>query len=414
MDPRLLTPGSLALVGSAVVADKNLFVLTQAKEKADELGFLLCSLEGCGISALGPLKAELQSQIDFYKFLKTRSQQISADLGYFSVLPLEVIVDILSFLDHRGLSHVFATCKFFSELGFDDRIWQNLYNRQLAQLEELKDLSISRPPGKTWQWLCKCRLNVWKPEDNKEGPGTFLCKAADGPKHDSRFYGDWKDNKKHGYGVNYWNSNSLYFGGWEDDMRQGEGTRIWSNGNKYSGEYHKHKRHGVGEFTFSNGSVFKGRFEENKFIEGTYTWPNGRVYDGEWNNIYRHGFGKYRWPDGRSYVGHWKDDKRHGVGKYCWSDGDYYNGEFVDGKRCGKGELVCANGDVYEQEWDEQKFQEFHKGIEPVDSEEEYVMPKNRKRKGGENGLDSGAFDPAMKHAKLQADDDNMEAAPME
>jgi len=121
--------------------------------------------------------------------------------------------------------------------------------------------------------------------------------------------------------------------------------------------------------------------------------------------VFRHGFGKYKWPDGRSYTGYWHNDKRHGMGKYYWSDGDFYEGEFIEGKRCGKGVLVCTNGDVYAQEWDEQKFQEFHKGIEPINSDEEWVMPKSNKRKSSDE-----LANPAFKFPKLQPDDPSDDA----
>lgn len=56
------------------------------------------------------------------------------------------------------------------------------------------------------------------------------------------------------------------------------------------------------------------------------------------------------------------------AGTYTWADGDKYTGFFVDGRRVGKGVLYRANGEIYDQEWKEEKFEEFNKGI-PDDNE---------------------------------------------
>jgi len=167
-----------------------------------------------------------------------------------------------------------------------------------------------------------------------------------------------------------------------------------------TGEYQNHKRHGTGEFTFSNGSVFTGTFEDNKFIKGTYTWPNGRVYNGEWNNIFRHGKGSYWWPDGRTYVGDWRNDKRHGAGVYSWPDGDAFEGKFHEGRRFGQGILRLASGDVFEQEWSEEKFEEFNKGIEPMfDSNGAQQPTACRKRKKPDEPESNG---PSKRFRKMR------------
>lgn len=327
------------------------------------------------LSSLKSFKAELESLSSFYDFLtKTKTIILSPDLGYFCVLPPEIIWQIVSYLDHVQLCRIIMVCKYFKELGDDDSIWCNLCDK--LQLNTKAELAYM-PSNKTWRWLCQSKLRVFKEGEKKEGVGMYIwpCKVnglQGQNKHVNKYCGEWKDNFREGFGTYYWCNGSLYAGEWKQDKREGSGTRTWPNGNKYVGEYKTHKRHGTGEFTFSNGSIFKGTFDENRFIKGTYTWPNGRIYDGDWNNIFRHGHGKYWWPDGRTYIGDWKNDKRHGKGTYSWPDGDKFEGAFHEGKRWGKGVFTRGStGERINQSWREEKFEEFNKGVPGLENEGE-------------------------------------------
>lgn len=289
-------------------------------------------LKWASLSTMDPFRTEMRNLYEFYGFiLNTQTPLQTPDLGYFSILPAEVIMNIFSHLDFRSLCRIIQVCKEFKQVGEDESIWHQICVHQNYPLNE-------KPAARTWKWLCQVKEFTFHEKEPKECPGTFWWPCSDDSEKKNRYSGDWFGNKRHGYGA-----------------------RIWPNGNKYVGEYKTHKRHGYGEFTFSNGSVFKGRFEDNRFAYGTYTWPNGRIYTGEWNNVHRHGKGSYSWPDGRTYVGHWKSDKRHGHGVYTWPDGDTFEGDFVEGRRVGKGVLRLANGEMYEQSWEEDKFEEFKK-----------------------------------------------------
>jgi len=331
------------------------------------------------------LTQEVDSLHDYYAFLLTTQTTVfSTHLGYFSVLPMEVLMLIFGYLDVNGMCKMTCVCKQFSVIGEDEGLWRKLAHRFLdtQQIEH-------KPTKRSWRWLVRATLRIFKEGEVKDEPGTYVWVLNPSQTEDgrtladtSRYSGDWKENKRHGFGTYYWSNGSLYTGEWFDDKREGFGTRVWPNKNRYTGEYQNHKRHGTGEFTFSNGSVFTGTFEDNKFIKGTYTWPNGRVYNGEWNNIFRHGKGSYWWPDGRTYVGDWRNDKRHGTGVYSWPDGDSFEGKFHEGRRLGHGVLKLAAGEVFDQEWNEEKFEEFNKGIEPmVDSSGLQQPTVCRKRK---------------------------------
>jgi len=90
-------------------------------------------------------------------------------------------------------------------------------------------------------------------------------------------------------------------------------------------------------------------------------------------------------------VGDWQDDKRHGLGIYSWPDGDIFEGNFDIGKRYGRGVLTLANGEVYDQEWNEEKFEEFNKGLEPTIDSKGMTQPAScRKRKAGDFDQNNG------------------------
>eukprot|EP01118_Nematostelium_gracile_P014162 TRINITY_DN5467_c0_g1_i1.p1 TRINITY_DN5467_c0_g1~~TRINITY_DN5467_c0_g1_i1.p1 ORF type:complete len:452 (+),score=93.52 TRINITY_DN5467_c0_g1_i1:185-1357(+) len=334
---------------------------TNMERALQDLSIIEKNLDWLQPRSLVALKHELQSTIEFYSFfMNARSNTDTPDLGYFSVVPKEVLLLIFSYLGIPGLLSASCVCKPFYEYSQDEYLWKTLA-KSLLDEHQIEN----KPMARTWRWLCVSLFRTFKEGAFKDGPGVyrFPNQVANGGQ-ESRYSGDWKDDKRHGYGTFTWANGSLYIGEWVEDKREGFGTRIWPNKNRYTGQYKNHKRHGKGEFTFSNGSVFTGTFEDNKFIKGTYTWPNGRVYDGEWDNIFRHGKGSYWWPDGRTYEGEWKNDKRHGNGTYKWPDGDVFEGKFIDGKRSGRGTLRVKNGDVYDQEWNEEKFEEYNKGLE--------------------------------------------------
>lgn len=77
---------------------------------------------------------------------------------------------------------------------------------------------------------------------------------------------------------------------------------------------------------------------------------------------------------------------------YTWPDGDIFDGEFIEGKRSGKGFLKRSNGEIYSQTWNEDKFDEFNKGMELKTSK--LIKPAdpelvNKKRSAEEAEVDS-------------------------
>ena len=104
-----------------------------------------------------------------------------------------------------------------------------------------------------------------------------------------------------------WTSSSRYIGDWRDNCKEGFGIQFYKNGDKYEGMWAVDKRHG----------------------QGTY-WRN----EG----------GKLR----REYTGDWFEDRMHGRGTFFYKNGDRYDGYWVNGLPQGEGRMIYANENIYE------------------------------------------------------------------
>lgn len=127
----------------------------------------------------------------------------------------------------------------------------------------------------------------------------------------SKYAGEWKDGKKHGYGTFTTPAGGTYVGEWKNDKMQGHGTLTTPEGSEYVGEFEDNKMHG----------------------QGIHTWPNGWKYVGEFKDGMMHGQGTLTMPDGEKYMGEFKDNKKYGQRKKITSDGSKYAGEQKNGKQ---------------------------------------------------------------------------------
>ena len=116
----------------------------------------------------------------------------------------------------------------------------------------------------------------------------------------------------------------------------------------YEGEWKQGKRHGYGIFNFKNGSKYKGYWKNGKISgKGTMIFNSNSRYEGEWINSYMHGFGILKINENFIYSGMWKNGKLHGGATVQYPNGDFYDGMWKMGKRNGKGKYIWANGDKY-------------------------------------------------------------------
>ncbi|XP_071477064.1 junctophilin-2-like [Diadema antillarum] len=58
----------------------------------------------------------------------------------------------------------------------------------------------------------------------------------------------------------------VYMGEWKQDKRAGYGTSQRSDGYQYAGEWHNNKRHGYGCLTYPNGHKEEGKWKQNMLV----------------------------------------------------------------------------------------------------------------------------------------------------
>jgi hypothetical protein len=149
------------------------------------------------------------------------------------------------------------------------------------------------------------------------------------------YQGEWKDNKKEGYGIQQYATGDKYEGQWCQGRRHGEGV-LWSPSGKnimrkvYTGGWVNDKKHG----------------------EGTCFYVEGESYQGSWANGRRHGQGTMRYASGDVYIGQWDADQRCGTGTLSRANGDCYEGTWLHDKREGTGSYFYSSGKVLVAEWE--------------------------------------------------------------
>nr|WP_294907998.1 caspase family protein [uncultured Lacibacter sp.] len=184
------------------------------------------------------------------------------------------------------------------------------------------------------------------------------CENGYGMKYysgDDRYFGYFKNGKRHGFGAYYWSDGTKWVGQFEDNKLTGYGTYFFITGEKYVGYFVDSKRNGWGINYDPTTGVKKIGF----WVENNLTQPkNGLVSGGTTGCISgdcKNGYGKYVYSNGY-YEGYFKNGFRNGNGKYYFDIGDFYVGNFSDNKFNGKGTYYYTNGQRYDGEWKEQRY----------------------------------------------------------
>ncbi len=78
-----------------------------------------------------------------------------------------------------------------------------------------------------------------------------------------QYIGDWKNNKKEGYGIKVYDNKDKYEGNWKNGLRHGKGTYwVCIGKNKfrklYTGDWYENKKEGLGIFFYDDGSCYDG------------------------------------------------------------------------------------------------------------------------------------------------------------
>jgi hypothetical protein len=152
-----------------------------------------------------------------------------------------------------------------------------------------------------------------------------------------------KDKKSFGFV-----KGSTYNGQWKDDRRHGFGTLVYPDGTKYEGDWSYDQRHGNGTLWIKEGKKsvkeYVGAWYDGSMEGfGTFHYPNGEVYKGDWVANKRHGKGRLEYPNGDYFVGDWENDCQRGVGILYFKNGNIFEGMWLDGKKDGMGKFFYAS-----------------------------------------------------------------------
>ena len=81
------------------------------------------------------------------------------------------------------------------------------------------------------------------------------------------YLGDFKKDKKEGFGMYYQNETKNYIiGQFSNNKINGLGIyHFVEEGNLYKGEFKDDFMEGYGEYFYSDGNIYKGEFKQNKF-----------------------------------------------------------------------------------------------------------------------------------------------------
>ncbi|KAL4490320.1 hypothetical protein ABPG72_004359 [Tetrahymena utriculariae] len=153
----------------------------------------------------------------------------------------------------------------------------------------------------------------------------------------TKYIGDWKDNKKDGFGIQFYGNGDKYEGGWQNNVRNGQGTFWVCEGKnklrrEYTGDWVDDKKTGKGTMFYNNGDRYDGLWLDDKpHDEGRMIYANGDVYEGQWFVGKRSGYGVMTKRNGDHFEGHWVNDKREGQGSYFFAlKNQVFVGEWVD------------------------------------------------------------------------------------
>jgi hypothetical protein len=173
------------------------------------------------------------------------------------------------------------------------------------------------------------RSKIYIPTADKEQPNTYQ--------------GQWAKGRKEGVGEHI-TEKTRYVGEWKSGMRDGDGT-LWTRPHRdapwtriYKGAWRQDKRHGRGINFYSNGDVYDGFFEDGlRSALGKLFLANGDRIEGQFRNDKTEGWATLYRANGDWHEGYWLGGLREGPGVWY----------FATKQQCLKGEWhknICKCG----------------------------------------------------------------------
>ena len=94
-----------------------------------------------------------------------------------------------------------------------------------------------------------------------------------------RYEGEWKEGRKYGSGIYYFQNGDVYEGYFIDGQRNGKGIYIWVDKSCYNGDWEKDRMHGKGVYypKEENGPFLAGYFENDEFVRAEEENPEESI-----------------------------------------------------------------------------------------------------------------------------------------
>lgn len=166
----------------------------------------------------------------------------------------------------------------------------------------------------------------------------------------------FKNGKRDGLGVEYFENGDVYSGEWKNGLKHGFGSyRKLALVEDNSGPAGKYSFSQKGKSVYSH-IVYIGEFvKDQRHGKGRLEQKNRFIYDGDWVCNTRNGLGYQVSFDPTNpknkqseYIGGWKRDTPHGIG-YKISQKSSYKGQYYEGKPHGYGTLKVYKEDNYSE-----------------------------------------------------------------
>ena len=106
------------------------------------------------------------------------------------------------------------------------------------------------------------------------------------------YEGEIQNEKRKGYGINYFINGDRYEGWWENDLQNGTGTLFYNDGSLFIGQWVNGKQNGMGSLYYNSGDKYYGNFiEGEKNGKGLFISKDNNRFIGTYKNNQKHGKG---------------------------------------------------------------------------------------------------------------------------
>ena len=126
------------------------------------------------------------------------------------------------------------------------------------------------------------------------------------------------DGEEEGVGIRIWDNGEKYYGEYHQGLLHGIARCESAYGKCYWGEYKHDRKHGYGTFHWPKiGDTYTGQYKDDKRNGyGVDTWPDGEAHYGQYKDSNWEGYGLSKYPNGDEYDGQWENGKISGEGVY--------------------------------------------------------------------------------------------------